>query len=97
MLLASGDVRIVRVWDAHREMKVQVRYFFKIVWGIIISSRKASNRCCEIFPDENSLVMKLSSDEYFLIEFWLQSTIFIKQMCIHQSGVLIFREKLNVL
>jgi len=25
MLLASGDVRIVRVWDAHREMKVKVR------------------------------------------------------------------------
>jgi len=23
MLLASGDVRIIRVWDAHREMKVQ--------------------------------------------------------------------------
>ena len=29
MLLASGDVRIVRVWDAHREMKVQVRYFIE--------------------------------------------------------------------
>ena len=95
MLLASGDVRIVRVWDAHREMKVQVRYFFKIVWGIIISSGKASNRCCEIFPDENSLVM--SSDEYFRIEFWLQSIIFTKQICIHQFGVLIFREKSNVL
>ena len=23
-LMVSGDVRIIRVWDAHREMKVQV-------------------------------------------------------------------------
>ena len=23
-LLASGDVRLIRVWDTHREMKLQV-------------------------------------------------------------------------
>jgi len=26
LLMTSGDVRVVRIWDIDREMKVQVRY-----------------------------------------------------------------------